>query len=195
MGGILYLIPMCSHSLISKLVTLNPLCHTLVANLWRSLKEWPQLVHIHRPDWKKKKYLSLLTSKNLQALNKSILRKHSQGKWRLNQICHSSAGRYTGRTGIRASTDEGLPAGESSTASFSYFQCLSTSCCSRMWSDVYVHHGRYIKRSDSKVCTREGVTWHWSTATVVINTPTITGSSLPPKTPFKCKSHRKKKKV
>ncbi len=123
--------------------TLKPLRLTLVQKLfdrvtaawrkegWRNDLLNRQLVHIHRPDWKNL-YLWASAAKEPRALNESILSKHSQGKWRLNPICHSSAGPYTRHTAIKAQMEEGLPAGDSSAACISYFQCLCTSCCIHM---------------------------------------------------------------
>lgn len=46
-----------------------------------------------------------------------------------------------------------------------------------MWLDMYVHHGRYEKRSDSKCAL--GMVLPDTGAQLEINTPSITGSSLP----------------
>lgn len=163
-GGVWFLFPLCSHSL-------NPLCLMQVQNLserpkvpWRS-KDWP-------PDHKATgSYLHTLLEKmqvkgKKRALNKSILSRRSEGKWSLNQNCHSSAGPHTRCIAITPRMKDVLPAGDSSTGSASHISnvCKYISCCIHTWSDVYVHNGSYVKRSDSEVCTRDSVTWHWSTA-------------------------------
>lgn len=156
----------------TNMFTLKPLCvkkRTGESSMKvRGMTSWPQGNWFTSAGFRRcKKQTSISTSehlllKNPRHFNKSLLSKHSQDKWRLNPIRHSSAWTlYRMYTAIKPSMDVGLPAGESSTACFSYFPPAAEFTCGRMCTCIMAD----IRRGQTRV------TRHW--AQLEINTLTV----------------------